>query len=156
VWANTISLSIDDQGKQTLNLDISTEYTDKWSTWFDYTHVRETRNFNKKEVTVGAGPKYTFYDEGSSEASLSVGVLSHTYEGRDTVKASIRPRIQNEYGSLVLYYQPNLNESKDYMYSGDLKVVVTKRLNLWYSASYRSLTEDRHYIYEGGVTYDFK
>ncbi len=156
VGADTVSVQLDDQGKQTFNLNLDKDYSSKWSSWFDYTYVRETQNKDKEESMTGAGPKYTFYNTGDSEASLSVGVLIHRYEGRKTVKASIRPRIQNKYGSITLYYIPNLNDGGDYLYSGEVNLTLTKGFKGWYNVSYKSVTEDNHYSYEGGIEYEFK
>ena len=128
------------QDKGLLRAGYDPKINDHWSLWFydqvGYNNIRQI----KAENFVGGGPKYTIVDKEKFKTSISVGILHHHVRreqidnlGRFSLRVKARYKINGSLGfSMVIFYQPNIEEINDYIVNGeaDLTYSLTKRLGL--------------------------
>jgi hypothetical protein len=141
-----------DEGE--LDLNYSPAINERWSLWLD-----ERVGYNKVlgidfENDIGAGLKYYIYKKKSTKLSFSGGFLYQftslncsdpaTCEQTGQGRYSYRAKFNNDFLSLIYFYQPSMQNSADYItkFTGDLKLAKIKdhiSLLFNYKNEYRSL-----------------
>ena len=140
-YSKVEDIIIKDRGS--LEIYYDSPINDKWKIWFfniaQYNNVYETR-----ENYLGAGPKYYIFN-GEHKLSFSTGVL-YDYDhvtGEGHGRYSHRPKYAyKDIVDAVYYYQPDINDSDDYIEKYKVSSVVpyTKGFGKVYCLKeYRSL-----------------
>lgn len=133
------------ENKALLRLGYDPKLNNKWSLWFcnkaGYNKIRKIdfENF------FGGGPKYTFY----KDCSISVGLLQHHQKmEEDTLDINrLSFRLKGKINSFkaVIFYQPNVDDFDDYIFTGEAsigqKIASQLSLKLTLSDQYRSTSK---------------
>ncbi len=137
-----------DEGE--IGLHYNPQINEKWSLWLD-----ERVGYNKMlgidyENDLGVGLKYYLYKRDEIKLSLSSGILYQyiSMAGNDEEnhgRYSHRAKFGSDIVSLVYFYQPDIQDSSDYItkFSGDVRVAKIKdniSILLNYKNDYRSTT----------------
>lgn len=142
-----------DEGELSLGYD--PPINDRWSLWLD-----ERVGYNKMlnidfENSIGFGAKYYLYKAGNTKLSLSSGVLYQftssncsdpslcEQEGRG--RYSHRIKFGSKIFNAVYFYQPNIDNSDDYIskFTGDIeliKIMDRASILIHHKNEYRSLS----------------
>jgi len=123
---------IEVENKAFLRLGYDPKLTDRWSLWFyDQAGYNKIRNI-EFENFFGGGPKYTFY----KDFSISAGLLQHhkklENDTFDMNRLSFRLKGKINQFKAVIFYQPNLEDFDDYIFTGEasFKQDITSKLSL--------------------------
>lgn len=132
------------ENKAFLRLGYDPKLNDKWSLWFF-----NQAGYNKQrkidfENFFGGGPKYTFY----KDCSISAGLLQHYQKmENDTLdrnRLSFRLKGKIKSFKAVIFYQPNLDDFDDYIFTGEAsirqKIASQLSLKLTLTDQYRSIS----------------
>lgn len=108
--------------------------SESWALWFyeeiGYNHITgvDLENF------AGGGTKYKLL----KNASISFGCLHHYIETRDVEtkeievknlgRWSLRGKVKNSFGGIVIFYQPNMADFEDYILKGEAYIKYKLRV----------------------------
>lgn len=141
--------------------------TEDWSLWFYEQAGYDTPKKIEFENFMGGGPKYTLHKSSTSKYSISAGYLNHYQELSegditDVHRLSFRLKAkQLIYFNLLLpggkiigegpkiiavfFYQPNIENPGDYLFSGEISLVIAVSesidLKAYIEDHYRSVSE---------------
>lgn len=128
-----------DRGEIGINYDPA--ITERWSLWLD-----ETVGYNRIagirfENMMGCGPKIYLMKNEDRKLSFSTGVLYHLKDtnAKGSGRYSHRIKYKDRRSSFVYFYQPNIDNSQDYLVKSSIKFKLTKFISAFYNDSYRSL-----------------
>lgn len=133
------------ENKAFLRLGYDPKLNDKWSLWFfDQAGYNKLRKIDFENF-FGGGPKYSF----CKNFSVSIGYLQHHQkiesDTLDINRLSLRLKGKVKSFKAVIFYQPNLEDLDDYIFTGEasIKQKIAARLSLKLSLTdqYRSRPE---------------
>ena len=133
------------ENKAFLRLGYDPKLNDKWSLWFfDQAGYNKLRKIDFENF-FGGGPKYILY----KDFSISAGLLQHHQKiENDTIdinRLSFRLKGKINSFKVVIFYQPNLEDFDDYIFTGEASIEqeIASRvsLKLILTDQYRSRSE---------------
>jgi hypothetical protein len=118
---------------------------DKWSLWFDGNWSYDKALAIDSEIFLGGGPKYYIYKKGAKKLSLSAGILHQTREPGNFIdqRWSFRLKGSTDNWSGSAFYQPNVDDSSDYISRGEIEGRVNKTVSVFWNTLYRSVEDSQ-------------
>lgn len=140
-YGETDSIVSTDEGE--IGIGYDPIVNDTWSLWFDERAGYDKMAGIKFENFIGFGPKYYIITSGKKKFSLSTGILYHYKEGQEEGVGRYSHRVKYGNGRIsgVYFYQPNMEDSSDYITEGKLEVKLTDVLSVFYKEEYRSVED---------------
>jgi hypothetical protein len=116
-----------------------------WSAWVDGSGSFDRALGIDSEIFLGAGPKYYIYKKGARKASVSFGILHQSRKPGDYVdqRWSLRLKGSTENWKVVVFYQPNIDDSSDYISKGEVEGRINKTVSCFWSTVYRSIEDSQ-------------
>lgn len=129
---------------------------EKWSAWVDWSGSFDKALGIDSEIFLGAGPKYYIYKKGSRKLSLSFGILHQSRKPGDYVdqRWSLRLKGSTEKWKAVAFYQPNIDDSSDYISKGEVVGRISKMVSVFWNTVYRSIEDSQ--VTAMGLRFRFK
>lgn len=129
---------------------------EKWSLWFDGSGSFDKALAIDSEIFLGAGPKCYLYKKGTRKLSISAGILHQTREPGDFIdqRWSFRVKGSTENWKAVAYYQPNIDDSADYISKGEIEGRINKTVSCFWNTVYRSIEDSQ--VTAMGLRFRFK
>jgi hypothetical protein len=118
---------------------------ERWSLWFDGSWSFDKALGIDSEVFLGAGPKYYIYKKEPRKLSISAGILHQSREPGDYIEQrwSFRLKGSIKNWKAVAFYQPNIDDSSDYIGKGEIEGALSEHLFFFWKALYRSIDESQ-------------
>ena len=118
---------------------------ERWSLWLDGSGSFDKALAIDSEIFLGAGPKYYIYKEGARKLSFSAGILHQSREpgGYIDQRWSLRLKGSTENWKAAAFYQPNIDDSADYISKGEIEGRINKTVSCFWETVYRSIEDSQ-------------
>lgn len=118
---------------------------ERWSVWVDGSGSFDRALAIDSEIFLGAGPKYYLYKKGARKLSFSAGVLHQTRKPGDFIdqRWSLRLKGSTENWKAAAFYQPNIDDSADYISKGEIEGRINKTVSVFWNTVYRSIEDSQ-------------